>query len=353
MRRCEGHTGDLLRDLSGYFRHGFLLTIMPISRLHLDSPIGYKHGVVFYPPGWVDLRALNIIKNKTDTKSHPELASALSGVDVELMEAHPLVAFPCVFSWEQLQHGDHRAHCEFIRTMSAYVDRVCLNIVKFNLCELGLPDTIPGRAGSINSNPMMAGALVFNPRDRWGRIIGGSAFSHAVVQGLGLPLEPLHNDCFPRPGEVGKIVSHALELFGAALEASTPSLQFVQAISLLEFLADPFDYHCFKKVKKVLARYSATNALEYEQLLDRFNELTGKKGTTGEIMGYRTRIVHMGQRLEEIVADIAGRRKLFRELQGYAGDIITHMIGRSSQSWDNYIKLRSQLQPFSQSASTN
>jgi hypothetical protein len=339
-------TGDLLADFSAYFRRGFFLAVMPVSRVHLDSPIQYKHGLVFYPPGWAELKTLNVAVNRTDTRSHAELASAASGIDVDLLETHPLVAFPCMFNCEEFQHGNHQDHCECIRTMSAYVDRVCFNILKFNRCELGLPDTIPGRVGSIIPNPMMAGALLYSHEHRRGRIVGGSAFSHAVVKGLGLPLVPLNTRHFPRSGEVGRIVSHALELFSAALEASTPTLQFVQAISLLEFLADPFEYQSFKNVKKIIARYAAKDALQYDRLLDRFHELTGKKADSGEILGYRTRIVHMGQRLEEIFPVPADRRNVLQELQSYARAVITHMIVRSNESWSDYLELRAELQSF-------
>lgn len=79
------------------------------------------------------------------------------------------------------------------------------------------------------------------------------------------------------------------------LEASSSTSQFVQCLSLLEFLVDPDSYCDFKKVGKIVARYAAANQSEYIKLLDRFFELTGKKDdATGRPIGYRTRIVHIG-----------------------------------------------------------
>jgi len=73
-------------------------------------------------------------------------------------------------------------------------------------------------------------------------------------------------------------------------------------LALLEFLAEPLAYLKFQDVKKILARYIAKNNSEYRSLLERFLELTGKKDPiTGEFTGYRTRIMHLGDRLDRLV----------------------------------------------------
>jgi hypothetical protein len=73
--------------------------------------------------------------------------------------------------------------------------------------------------------------------------------------------------------------------------------KFVQALTLLEFLADPRDYRKFEDVKKIVARYVATTREEYARILERFLELTGKKDPTTQLfIGYHTRIIHIGER---------------------------------------------------------
>ena len=198
-------TGDLLTDFAEYLDRGFSIAILPISRIHIEwLPIECVDGVVFYPPGSAELEPLNVVANRTGTKNLAELASAYSGVDVELLNDHTLVAFPYRFDWNKFCACSHKEPIEFIRTLSEYVDGTCLNVIKFNFCRFGLTDTIPGRAGSVISNPMMAGALLYSHESREGRIVGGSVFSHAPVMGLGLELESLEGRCFPRDGEVGK-----------------------------------------------------------------------------------------------------------------------------------------------------
>lgn len=162
-----------------------------------------------------------------------------------------------------------------------------------------------------------------------------------ITKGLGLELEPLEAHHFPGDGEVGHIARHALVLYSDLLQAENETAKFMQALSLLEFLASPFDYQNFKEVKKVISRYAAKSAAEYARLLERFIELTGKKSEeTGEITGLRTRIVHMGDSIERLVPDRNDRVKLFRELDGYIRSVLDHMIAHSEHAYDDYQQIR-------------
>lgn len=194
---------------------------------------------------------------------------------------------------------------------------------------------------------MMSGALLYNPHLHEARIIGGDAFTHYLTRGLGLPLEPIDHDLFPKGGDVGHIARHALSLFAAMLEASNPTARFMQALGLLEFLAFPDEYQQFKEVKKVIARYVARDRSEYQRLLDRFLELTGKKDpSTGRIIGYRTKVVHMGERLERLVPNLGQRKQLFIELDGYIRPVLDHMIEHSAMTLAEYLKVRERFRPF-------
>jgi len=67
-------------------------------------------------------------------------------------------------------------------------------------------------------------------------------------------------------------------------------------------------------VKKKIARYitTNTNSIEYKNILDRFEELTGKRDNeTKEILGYRTKIVHMGSTIEDILPTYQDRYNYF------------------------------------------
>ena len=132
-----------------------------------------------------------------------------------------------------------------------------LDLAGFRHCQLDFSDTLPGRAGQVASNYMMAGVIVYNAADQVAKIIGGTAFSHKVVRGIGLPLVRIDESEFPKEGEFGHIVQHALSLYTQLIESNSNTSKFIQALALLEYLADPRDYLKFEKVKKVIARYVA------------------------------------------------------------------------------------------------
>jgi hypothetical protein len=121
----------------------------------------------------------------------------------------------------------------------------------------------------------------------------------------------------------------------------------MQALSLLEFLAYPDEYRKFEDVKKVIARHVARDPTDYQRILDRFFELTGKRDPdTGRFIGYRTRVVHMGERVERLVPDPQARGQLFLELDGYIRPVIDHMIAHSDMRFEDYLKVRDTLRPF-------
>lgn len=323
------------------------LVVMPIARVTLDVPLVYPGEVIFYPPDWADLAVLNVAENRSDSRSLAEVSSAASGVDLGTIQKHALIAFPAEFDWTLVGRINHGAHLEFLRSLSEFADDSCLNLIRYRQCRIEPVDALPGRAGQTDSNHMMAAVLLFNAARLEGRIIAGAAFTHFITRGLGLPLEPMDEAHFPRDGDVGHIARHALSLYAALLEANNPTSKFIQALALLEFLADPHEYRKFEEVKKTIARYVARNNDEYLRLLDRFFELTGKKDPiTQKVVGYRTRIIHIGERLDKLIPNPAERRKLFEELDGYIRPILDHMINHSELTFDAYLAVRDKMRPF-------
>jgi len=157
---------------------------------------------------------------------------------------------------------------------------------------------------------------------------------------MGLVLSQPEWEEFPHEGEMGSIVRHALFLYSQLLYTESSTSRFIQAISLLEFLAYPEEYRKMNNVKTVISRYVSINESERHKVLDRFMYLTSKKNASGEQIGLRTNIVHIGARLESLVRTEIERIELFKELDTYIRSVIDHMIKYSSLTYIDYQKLQ-------------
>jgi hypothetical protein len=340
---------SILEKFAGYIEQGYLIAIMPITRAIIDvESVSFPHGVTFYPPGYVKLNDIGFIPNKAPAAGVPlaEAISAVTGVTLETFDEHPLVVFPCIFRWDEFQTDNFRNHLKFLTTMSQYVDET-LDVVRYYQCEINNFHPLPGKAGTLHTNYMMSAALLYNPSIHEARIIAGDAFANRITRGLGLPLAPVETKLFPKSGEVGKIVKHALSLYTVIMESANLTVKFTQCMGLLDFLTSPDEYKKFADAAKIIARYVAKNNKEYHELLERFYDLTGKKDAeTGKFIGFRTRIVHLGEKLEDILPDDSDINMLFQELQLYIKAMIDHMIKYSDLSWGEYLLLRNDLAPF-------
>lgn len=344
---------NILDEFAGYIKRDYLVAIMPITRVIVDSEfVSFPHGVNFYPPGYVQLDNLGHIPNRDGIRSNipgvplAEAQIASSGVTLETFDDHPLIVFPCTFRWDEFRASNFRKHMKFIKTLSEYIDET-LDVVRYYQCEINNFHPLPGKAGTIDSNIMMAAALLYNPKIHESRIIAGDAFATRITRGLGLPLSRVEPDEFPKSGEVGKIVKHALSLYSNIMESSNLTVKFTQCMSLLEFLAFPDEYKKFADVSKIIARYIAKNREEYQELLERFFDLTGRTDPDSkEIIGLRTRIVHLGDKIESLLPDDNVLNMLFKELEIYIKAVIDHMVKYSDLSWDEYLDLRNRLTPF-------
>lgn len=334
---------DLADDYATRVSPSELIAVLPLSRAHMDADVLRFPGHIHVYQFGINVESLNV--QQPPSASHAGEASRASGVTEQDFATGLVVAFPFAIEWSDI-YRSHESDLATIRALSAHVDRACLDLMRYLECPIDQLEALPSRAGQLARNPMMAGALLFDPRGHQARIVGGAAFTHWLTRGLGLPLVPIEPTRFPRHGEVGNIARHGLALYAEMLQASNETSKFVQCLSLLEFLAFPNDYENWKKVKRIVSRYVAKTEAEYIQLLDRFVELTGGKDAHGVSTGYRTCIVHLGKTLEDLLPVEGDRRRLFVELQGYISAVIDHMILHSEMTFAKYEEERAGLAPF-------
>lgn len=347
--KCKG---EILSAYSFFTDRNIPLVIMPLTKAISVRPIHYPNGITYYPPGTANLEGIDTVDTPSEPTGAlpPTLAQPFTTLDN--LSKHGLLIFPVALAPALIARADHDFHLELIRRLSEEVDKVCLNFVRYYTCTLDKPHSIPARAGQTDTDPAMSMCLVYDPEQKTSRIYGGAAFPFAFI-GTGIWLKQPEWPNFPGDGEVGHIVQHALSIYAINLEARSDTLRFVQSLSMLEFLAYPTEYKAFEEVKKVIARYIATDQSSYNRILERFFELTGKKDPeTRAIIGLRTRVVHIGDRIESLIPDPAQRRLLFAELDGYIRAVMDHMIQHSDIDFKEYVQIRKTLPAFLHQSTT-
>ena len=336
--------GDLSKAYEKYINDGCHLAILPLSRIATHRSIFLPYGVMIYPEGRLSFDALEF--NNNDECELSYLQSSMSGISIAEYSQQPLLVLPIKVNWRTLLRASHKKHMDMIRAISEVVDYLCLNFIQYKLCELTyMPDEgLPNSAGQVNSNSMMASSLFLKNGGDEAKLISGSAFSHRITRGVGLVLNQPEWDTIPSEGGICKVIQHALFLYSDMIKTESTTSRYIQAMNLLEYLAFPREYKNFKKVKTVISRYVASNESERIDILNRFEELTGKiDSNTGKQIGIRTRIIHVGARLEDLVKNEQSRIDLFRELDNYIRSVIDHMIEHSSLTYDEYEDVKKQM----------
>lgn len=333
------------------------LVVMPLTRLLFYEPFAIN-GFHFFPPGTTDLRSLRPIPNKTlecarreadiitlEGQDLREVSTSLTGFDIEILSNSPLVAFNIALDWSEFLEANHEYDISLLKLLSSKAERA-LDIIRLLYCRLDLPNTLPGLIGSWEGSGEYLGALLYSPEDHESYLIAGAAVeSSAIVRGHGLELDASPLLVLPSPddGEVAGVVLHGLSLYSEALNSSNETIKFSRVMTLFEFLASPDEYQNWKKLKGDIACHCANDKASYLQLCERFRTLTSIEDASGKQVGLRTLIVHNGKLLPELLTSFKERAALFRELQGYAGIVLTDMLSNAGASWAEYVEHRNQL----------
>lgn len=229
-----------------------------------------------------------------------------------------------------------------------------LNVIRFLNCDLFIPDKLPYIPGHWQKSDGFMGACICCP-DKAPEIIAGLQTGSMISNGLGIGLESddtigMEEHPFftsidpdePSRNEVGKIIERSLKLYNRAMYANSDTLKFINIMALFEYLGTGDKYTNFKQVRPKLQSHIARNKKEYENLSETFQKLTSLK-ENGVNVGYRTRIIHEGALLEDLIPLKPEREKLFRDLTQYVQYIIRGMYpyaDKTLESLQEHRKLR-------------
>ena len=296
---------------------GGILCLLPVPRVEIEREIGLIGGYRLYPRGKIDMNGLRIVSSpqseaeemqtKFEHDGHfnsSQLSwkqSAMTGVAPSDFDKHALIVFASDMDMDMLFEGNHEDHRRLIAD-HAYDAERAMDTVRFDFCRMDLPATLPGRVGTLGIGSSFSTELFYSLGDHESYILGCENVTHLISCGLGLEFE-----CSPSiqnigNGEVGHIVRRALAMFSEALESNSETDKFVRAMSTMEFIAGGGEYLNMKKAKTNIGAHCASDKTDYLSICERFRRLTSiSEEGTGLQLGYRTLIVHMGKRLEQII----------------------------------------------------
>jgi hypothetical protein len=333
-----------------------ITAVMPIPRFEIDSAFNIDE-FSFFPRGEFDIAKLNpvppihwvqLLQKGEEIPAGTQLRwspLSLTGFGSEVLNTHTLVVFDHQLSWNEFCSFRHSDDVNLLRLLSGHAEKA-MDIVRFHNCTFDLPDALPGQVGTwFNSGDYM-GALLYNYQLGVGFLLSGSGVEcSAIVKGVGLKIEeyPYWSLPLSSGGEVGRLCSHALNLFSDVMNSSNETTKYIRAMSLLEFLASPDKYAPWKKLKGNIICHTAKSITDYQILSERFKRLTSCIDDTGKQIGLRTLIVHHGKLLPEIMTRKADRDELFLELQEYAAKALIAMYLFSSKSWNEFQSYRDKL----------
>ena len=336
---------DFREELS----QGRVLCLMPIERLYLDERLEGPNGVMFYPAEAIDFRTLRVVSDPEQvlkdfsyrqyTQDSGGITSAILGVHTAGLLTVPLIARTVDLNWSSFLSMSYSEHIDLLQRLAGDFEEA-MDLVRYYGSRLDLPETLPGRVGLVPTSESSSAALLYNLEDNESYIVAGRHLITAVIAGVGLELR----DWSPYPilncGEVGNIARRALSLYSRALEGSDNSIKFMQVMSLLEFLAMPGEYIGSDGARKTVALHMANTKQEYHRLSQRLRNLQGAKTPEGRQIGYRTRVVHCGERIEDILAPGENLIGLFRELGSYIHRIVDFLISKATEPWAKVVEWR-------------
>jgi hypothetical protein len=342
-------------DFMPQLEAGMTLCLLPVPRIKIENESILLDKFRLYPCGEIDLDSLRIVsypkqefedieakfKFEVDGRQviqvqQPELTWYQSGatkITPADFNQHALIAFASDLKMDRIFEGNHEVHKKIIAD-HAYEAERAMDTVRFDFCRMDLPATLPGRVGTLGIGSSFSTELFYSLVDHESYILGCENVTHLISCGLGLEFESSPSIQNIGSGEVGHIVRRALAMFSEALESNSETDKFVRAMSAIEFIAGGGEYLNMKKVKTQIGAHCASDKADYLSICKKFHRLTSiTEEGTGLQLGYRTLIVHMGKRLEQIIESTVERKKLFQELQHYISKSIDDLLQFSNDSW--------------------
>lgn len=332
---------DYQKDILDY-----QLVIMPISRLRCENII-HAGRYSIYPIDEFPLNKINLRKSQNALRNH---ITEHTEVSLETFKTYPIIVFTTKsIDYNSYNLMDATQDEDLIKKLSHETDLI-MDLVKFYHGEYFHPEFMVANTGLWNEK--YSTALIYFPKENIAHIQAREVEVKTFIISLGIDLT--QNDFIEvNPmlifdlNETGNIARHALRLNSNILSTDDLTMKFSLIMTLFEYMAYPYDYEKFQKVKGKIGLHATSNKTDYHNLMQRFEELTAglKKddGTKERELGLRTSIIHLGKTIEELLPLKEDQKNLFNELQSYTKSVIDDMISYSHLTWQEFEMEREKL----------
>ena len=303
------------------------IALIPVKKLFLTEP--YKVGkCIIYP-------ANKINKDEIFKVTYNEVFLEYG----ENFFGGSIIACPVYFSCMYPFNSNNKEDFDVLRDMVAKGEDI-LDVIRYVFCNINYSSNIPIRAGYLKDG--VSGILLINQISNVTKFITDKYINNSESIGEGLFIDILKkrqyldkffmlekDDC----GEVGNVIKYALKQYSNIVLAENRTTKFMLSMSLIEYLANPYEYMSMKKVKPKIIPFIAKTKEDQEELSARFKDLTSKIDENNKQIGLRTCIVHNGTNIESLIKDEQEIYSTLRELQRYICEVIKHLYDIYRQSW--------------------
>lgn len=317
-----------------------MIAILPISRCLVEEAVEICNTLTIFPPG--EWEGLHLLNEPVSISGLAAFSSSVSGFSIEVIEQNALVVYRNDLKPSRKMGLSHPDDLFVLRQVVAECE-LLLDVARFDMCQLDLPETLFGRVGTWPGSDGTSGCVFFDEETTGSQFVGGRYLVSTFTAGIGLDFFGYRPSYQHRFDEIGSVIKQSLVILRHALEASDITSKYLHCVRLFEVLADPFQLEKSNKwehVRTKLCSHLATDKVGYLQISERFKYF-GNVGFGGE-RGLRERVIHHGELLENILLSEMDIKLLFREIQKYIHKVLSDVMKFDGTSWQQVCEWREQ-----------
>lgn len=310
------------------------IALVPIKDFDINEKYIIDGNIYIYPKHTLDT---SIIQGNKFDFSFEELKDAFYDATI--------ITFPISFS-QRIILGSlfPSVKDELIKKATSQAEEI-VNIFRYIYSNFDKVSNLPQRAGYIKEN--ICGFLLYSCTMNSSTFISGKNYVSSQTIGNGLkvdltlmrqPIDQLFFALYKNNTTVSNILKHALRLYSDILYLPTATNKYIQAMTLIDYLGNPFEYQKMQKNKAQIVPFSADSFSQYNKICERFKYLTSKKDENGNEIGLRTNIIHNGKNIESLIFEGYKIDLILRELQLYICNFINGILIYSNENDWTYIE---------------